>query len=162
MFINMSNDLFPSPSGFLKQCRMDEKQRHPTYERLYSVAVKHNISGPSALAMALHESEQVINNWSRRGVSNAGAIKAQERFGCSSVWILRGIGPETAGVLVKADYSGVSEANYLQRLLAAIPADRRQQAYVAATQLLIGYLVPSEPQATPGPRLPDHPANTSD
>ena len=162
MFINVSNSLCKTSLELLKQCRMDDKQRHPTYERLFSVALKNNISGPSALAMALRESEQVINNWSRRGVSKAGAIKAQERFGCSSVWILRGIGPQSAGMIVQSDRSGSDEANYLHRLLAAIPENRRQEAYVKATQLLIGFLVPSELPASSRPDLLDHPASTSD
>lgn len=162
MFINMSNDLFPASLNYLKQLRVSEKERHPSYQRLYSVAVENNIRGPSELAVALGESEQVINNWSRRGVSNAGAIKAQERFGCSSVWILKGVGPEAASTVVTANHVSLPEANYLQRLLAAIPEARRQQAYIAATQLLIGYLETNVPPAIPAPKLPDHPANKRD
>lgn len=69
-----------------------DKTKHPSLQRLLEVAAKHGVSSHSALAAALTESEQVITNWAKRGVSAIGAIKAQKVFGCSPLWILEGIG----------------------------------------------------------------------
>lgn len=115
--------------------------RHPSFDRLTQIAVDHGINGPSALALALGRTEQVVTNWARRGVSKAGAMLAQEKFGCSSVWILKGRGPEIApDVFTAPSEPGAYSGAYLIRLLGSIPADKRQEAYFAATQVLISYL----------------------
>jgi hypothetical protein len=60
-------------------------------QRLLDFVKDQGIVGPSALASALNESEQVISNWGARGISNAGAIAAEKRFGCSAVWLVQGV-----------------------------------------------------------------------
>lgn len=71
---------------------------HETTERLYEVAkaVK-AIQGQSALAVALSESPQTVNNWETRGVSAVGALNAQKVFGCNANWLLTGEGAVLAG-----------------------------------------------------------------
>lgn len=59
-------------------------------ERLLAAAARLGISGPAALAKAMNESDQTVTNWSKRGVSKAGAIKAQGIFGVSSAKIITG------------------------------------------------------------------------
>lgn len=71
---------------------MAEKTKHESLSRLLEVAAKHGVVGHSALAAAMDESEQVITNWAKRGISAVGAIKAQKTFGCSPLWVLQGIG----------------------------------------------------------------------
>lgn len=51
--------------------------------------------GHAWLSKELGESEQTVTNWARRGVSKAGAMKAQARFGCSAIWILDGTEPQS-------------------------------------------------------------------
>ena len=85
-----SNALFsPAKSGDMKSDR-----KHPSFERLLSIAEGAGFKGPTALAGVLDQSEQVVNNWSRRGVSKAGAISAQQKLGCSSNWVLDGLMPK--------------------------------------------------------------------
>lgn len=67
------------------------KPRHPSMQRLLDFVKDQGIVGPSALAFAMNESEQVITNWGARGISHAGAISAEKRFGCSAVWLLEGV-----------------------------------------------------------------------
>lgn len=76
----------------LRPSGMAGKVKHPSLERLLEVAAGHGVYGHSALAAALQESEQVVTNWARRGVSTVGAISAQRVFGCSPLWVLEGIG----------------------------------------------------------------------
>lgn len=45
----------------------------------------------------MNESDQTVTNWSKRGVSKAGAIKAQGIFGVSSAQIITGEGPMRSG-----------------------------------------------------------------
>lgn len=59
-------------------------------DRLLAAAALLGISGPAALAKAMNESDQTVTNWSKRGVSKAGAIKAQGIFGVSSAQIIAG------------------------------------------------------------------------
>lgn len=66
---------------------------HPTAERLYQAA--HHLratTGQSAVARLLNESPQTVKNWESRGISKAGAIKAQAEIGCSASWLLSGEG----------------------------------------------------------------------
>lgn len=66
---------------------------HPTMERLYEVALKHkNIEGQSAVARAMDESPQTLNNWESRGMSKKGMLKAQVIFECSASWLETGEG----------------------------------------------------------------------
>ena len=65
--------------------------RHESLKRLLEAAAELcAVEGPAAVAAALVESEQTVTNWGRRGVSKAGAVKAQAKFGCSANWILDG------------------------------------------------------------------------
>ncbi len=98
MFIELSNISFNQSEIDLPECPMTSKKRHGSLERLLSIAAQRGIVGPSALASAMGESEQVITNWGRRGVSNAGAIKAEEKFGFSAVQLLKGDDTPTMGV----------------------------------------------------------------
>lgn len=66
-------------------------------DRLLAAAARRDIHGPSALASALNESDQVVTNWSRRGVSRGGAVKAEKLLGISSFWVLTGTGANPDG-----------------------------------------------------------------
>lgn len=66
---------------------------HPTMERLYKAAKElKQIEGQSALARAMDESPQTLNNWESRGVSKKGMLKAQLRLQISANWIETGEG----------------------------------------------------------------------
>lgn len=60
---------------------------HPSMSRLYDIS---GAKQPSDLAAVMIESAQTISNWSKRGVSKAGAIKASALFNVSVNWILLG------------------------------------------------------------------------
>ncbi len=81
-----SNSLFSCET--MRQ--MTDKRRHPSMERLLAAAAERGVAGPSALAKAMNESDQTVTNWSSRGVSKAGAIKAQGIFGISAAHIIAG------------------------------------------------------------------------
>lgn len=74
---------------------------HPSLVRLLAVAAEAKITGPAALAKALNQSEQTINNWGYldRGVSREGAMLAQQRFKVSATWIRKGTGEKMVGDL---------------------------------------------------------------
>ncbi|PQV51003.1 phage repressor protein C with HTH and peptisase S24 domain [Paraburkholderia sp. BL21I4N1] len=68
-------------------------------ERLYEAArLLHQIEGPAQLAKFLNISEQLVNNWQRRGISKGGMLDAQKAFGCSATWLETGIPPMMASV----------------------------------------------------------------
>lgn len=72
-----------------------KKAVHPSLERLLAIAAEvKKTKGPAALASALNESEQNLNNWRLRGVSKSGALKAQGVYGCSPTWVLYGTEPK--------------------------------------------------------------------
>lgn len=50
------------------------------------------LTTPSAVAQALNESPQTVKNWEYRGISERGALHAEEKFGASALWLL-GITP---------------------------------------------------------------------
>ena len=70
-------------------------------QRLFDFVKDQGVVGPSALATAMDETEQVITNWSARGISAAGAIAAEKNFGCAAVWILEGISPPATSAMQK-------------------------------------------------------------
>lgn len=73
---------------------MDGGTKHPSMQRLYHAAsTMQGITGQSSVARALNASPQTVKNWESRGISKAGAIAAQERFGCNAAWLLEGNGP---------------------------------------------------------------------
>lgn len=71
-------------------------EMHPTAKRLYVAAAMLDppIRGQSAVAHALGESPQAVNNWESRGVSGRGANRAQSKLGISATWIVHGEKPE--------------------------------------------------------------------
>lgn len=129
-FNRMSNDSFNLMPPRLPKLGVMQKIRHESMQRLMQAAQNHGIETPSGLAMALEESEQVITNWGRRGVSRQGALKAADKFGCSPNWILTGAENTPTG------YS--TEALALAWLLDQIP-DRiaRTRANNAATKAVL-------------------------
>lgn len=66
---------------------------HPTMQRLYQAAAElRQITGQSELANLLNVSPQSVNNWEVRGISNQGLLDAQEKVGCSAIWLRNGTG----------------------------------------------------------------------
>lgn len=63
---------------------------HESAVRLYEAAARLGLRGPSAIAAAINEAPQTVKNWETRGVSMAGAVAAELRFGCPASWIIRG------------------------------------------------------------------------
>ncbi|MBW0450871.1 S24 family peptidase [Paraburkholderia phenoliruptrix] len=73
---------------------------HATMERLYEAArLLHQIEGPAQLAKFLNISEQLVNNWQRRGISKGGMLDAQKLIGCSATWLETGNPPMLAAGL---------------------------------------------------------------
>lgn len=94
MFNDMSNvvcnNILFSPSTL---GNMDK-----TMERLYVAArVLKQIEGQSAVASAMGETPQTVNNWESRGMSQRGMMRAQEVFGCSPTWLKSEQGPMKVG-----------------------------------------------------------------
>ena len=96
----MSNTMFNNAAfsfGKLQQMSLPAPTKHPSLERLLSFAREtSSVSGHADLAGSLLESEQTVTNWAKRGVSKAGAMKAQAKFGCSANWLLTGALPKLA------------------------------------------------------------------
>lgn len=66
---------------------------HPSMKRLYQAALV--VSGdtiPADVARRMNTTQQRINNWETRGVSQEGAIEAERAYGVSPRWILDGTG----------------------------------------------------------------------
>ena len=59
---------------------------HPTMARIFERTGK----SPSEIASAINASPQSVTNWSKRGISKAGAVDIAEKFGLSVDWILTG------------------------------------------------------------------------
>lgn len=71
---------------------------HPSMERLYSAAEElGKVTGQSNVARKLIESPQTVKNWETRGISDAGAIKAEGILGCRAHWLTTGEGDMLAG-----------------------------------------------------------------
>lgn len=66
---------------------------HETTVRLYEAAKAiRQIDGQSELARALNLSPQVVKNWESRGVSKDGLLIAEQKLGCSAIWLKTGNG----------------------------------------------------------------------
>lgn len=62
---------------------------HQSMERLYQFVHDNcQLSGQSALARRMDETPQVVKNWESRGISEGGALRAQNIFGCNANWLL--------------------------------------------------------------------------
>ncbi|MDE1179467.1 LexA family transcriptional regulator [Paraburkholderia sp.] len=72
---------------------MKERVIHGTAARLFLAAKEmKGVEGPSDVARLLDVVPQSITNWSSRGVSREGALKAQALIGCDATWLLTGVG----------------------------------------------------------------------
>lgn len=60
---------------------------HPSMSRVFQAS---NNKTASEVAFDLDETPQNINNWSKRGISKSGAIKASNVYKCDIHWILTG------------------------------------------------------------------------
>ena len=70
---------------------------HETMVRLYEAAKKlKRLETPTEVARALNQSQQTINNWERRGISQKGMLIAQAEIGCSGTWLQTGVPPMEA------------------------------------------------------------------
>jgi DNA-binding transcriptional regulator YiaG len=96
---------------------------HATMERLYEAArLLHQIEGPAQLAKFLNVSEQLVNNWQRRGISKGGMLDAQKLIGCSATWLETGTPPMLAATLVSAQ-----ARSRKRRFVEKRPKERRNQ-----------------------------------
>ena len=111
-------------------------------QRLAQFVDQFGLKKPSQIASSMGVGEQVITNWSARGLSQEGALIAQEKYGCSAVWLLKGVGSTRAPTVVEGPGGAAvgADGQSLAWLLQSIPPERRQSAYVAVTEILIRYL----------------------
>ena len=146
---------------------MDEKERHPSMERLFCAVKNKGIAGPSELASRMNVSEQVITNWSARGISATGALLAQKIFGCDANWLLHdlqgGFEPNQAAAPVDTAQAAMKdiapEIQAVLELLERIPPESINDAAWAASRALIGYL----PRAASSPaKIEQSPAATQE
>lgn len=81
------------------------------------------------IRQALGLAAAVISNWKARGVSEAGALAAEERWGVPACWILTGVTPPRwATSTASPDLDPVVSAlDTLQRALAAVPDDMQAE-----------------------------------
>ena len=100
-------------------------------ERLRRAAVElEQIESVDELALALNESAQAVGNWSMRGVSKAGALKAEKALGVSAAWILEG-GSQNVQRAVRAGDQAVGAGTVelvlrrLRALLMAVAPEQR-------------------------------------
>ena len=106
---------------------------HESAERLYLVArMTFGIEGPSAVARQLNEAPQTVKNWESRGVSAAGAIRAQEVFGCPSSWIRSGK-PEL-DLDKHAAVWRATHASGLQGVHSSFPSEERERRLIDAIE----------------------------
>lgn len=100
-------------------------------ERLRRAAADlQQIHSVAELALALDESSQTVGNWAMRGVSKAGALKAEKVLGVSAKWITDG-GHTSVQRASAADQQpgGAGAAELVMRrlraLLLEVPLDQR-------------------------------------
>lgn len=81
-------------------------------QRLYEAArVLRGVIGQTNVAKLLNESPQTVKNWESRGVSDAGAIKAEGVIGCRAYWLA------TARQTRRPPHMGVAAATTARRAL---------------------------------------------
>ncbi|AVS89373.1 S24 family peptidase [Paracidovorax avenae] len=112
---------------------------HESTARLYQAASEiKDVSGPSAVARLLGESPQNLKNWEVRGVSKAGALKAEELIGCSAAWVLTGDGPAARPGEVPARPRSLESSVSVPRL--ANTASMGAGSEIAPEDVMVGHL----------------------
>lgn len=110
--------------------RMESDHIHASMARLYEAAKElQKVEGQSAVARLLNLSPQRMNNWERRGISQMGAVKAQEVVGCDANWILTG-----AGTMRPPKVS--DEAARLVGAVVGLPDDLREAALAGVRNVI--------------------------
>lgn len=76
------------------------KNQDQSYDRLMLAASRNGLRSAAELnrymtIRGFSWSGSLIANWKARGVSKEGALDAEEAFGVSAIWILKGIGTES-------------------------------------------------------------------
>ncbi|WP_218779361.1 S24 family peptidase [Paraburkholderia caledonica] len=118
---------------------------HATMKRLYEAArLLHQIEGPAQLAKFLNISEQLVNNWQRRGISKGGMLDAQKLIGCSATWLETGTPPMLA--------AAPSAHNKHEGQSTDSSKNDRKKGVIKSPAHAGGNTLPSE-QATPAQRL---------
>ncbi len=139
MFISNANAAFNN-KAFTSQTMWPMRAIHETAQRLYAAAKQlRDVEGPANVARLLNESPQLLNNWERRGMSAAGALKAASALGCRAEWLRTGEGEMVdAGGLKESLRGGkISKDQTDQQKSKPLPAptpaiQERAKAFVAA------------------------------
>lgn len=72
---------------------MAQSTPHPSIKRLFGVAKERGDTTPTQVAKTMNVSSQTFTNWTSRGLSLEGALRAQLTYGCDANWLL-GIAPQ--------------------------------------------------------------------
>lgn len=109
----------PSATRLLEGVRQATAHLPPSRQIATYLQIRH------ALGLAA----AVISNWKARGVSESGALAAEERWGVPATWILTGAAPPRwATAAASHDLDPVVTAlDALQQALAAAPDDMRDE-----------------------------------
>lgn len=76
----------------------EERQIHEQMQRLYQAAKKlKGIEKKADLGRLLDVSDQNLNGWEKRGISEGGLLTAQIVLGCDAVWLRDGTGDMVKG-----------------------------------------------------------------
>jgi hypothetical protein len=130
--VTFNNNLFSR-----EKCRMPEM--HASLRRLYEVA--NAATGkdltPKELADQLNESPQTVTNWAARGVSMAGALKGEAKYGAPAVFVLGSVGgiepawlhPETLIARLVSRASGSADEPVPERDNAASQSETSHRIY---------------------------------
>ncbi len=91
MVFNKNQIIMFNNTAFSPETIHGMSEIHPTTQRLYAAAKQlKDVTGQSAVARLLGISPQVMKNWELRGVSEGGALAAQDLIGCNANWLLQG------------------------------------------------------------------------
>jgi hypothetical protein len=117
--LNRKSNTLLNPILFGARTMLD---MHATMTRLYQAAEDmRGWRGQSEVARYLNQSPQTLANWEKRGMSKGGILIAQEKIGCSAVWLETGQGPMQIGEAF--DYSG--EADLLAIWAYLLPSEKQ-------------------------------------
>lgn len=76
----------------------NERIIHDQAQRLYLAAKElKQREGKAEVARLLNVSDQNINGWEKRGISEGGLLAAQEIIGCDAIWLRDGTGSMVHG-----------------------------------------------------------------